>query len=565
MGIWGILQQSIKEQAAVPSTRVGLLSLLRIVANGIHYADYVLENIWKAHGSPEYMFFDTRPVQYPLVLIASHEMAEQISKSSKSHQYSVTKSPTVQQGFGELVGRYSLISENGESWRGLRKTFNPGFAPQHLLSLLPVMIDKTYTLMDKLDALADSGLAAEMEPYCTNVTFDIIGEVVTNIDCKAQDGDEQAHDIVRNFKALKALYAGENGGLSAAFLNLVKRVKKFVYSRRLDSSVKKCIVEKFASIKAAQNAETKDTKDRSVLALALKDTDELTPFLLQSTADQVKSFLFAGHDTTAILLQRLIYALSIHPACLEKIRAEHDAIFGDAEPRAVFLAHPDETMKALKYTSACIKETLRLWPPAGSARMSHNGFKLHTPDGEDVLVDDCVLYLCHHIIQRDPKVYGETAQDFDPGRWVGDSDTSSATIDADGASDGESKVPVSAWRAFERGPRNCIGQELANIEARVILACLMRRYDFVKVGLGEVDVDDKGGRVVDDKGKLKTKSELINVSFAGSVGVVRNCWLTELCRPCRLLRGLSMGRLCGLSIVIKSREGVEYGYSLSDG
>ncbi|RAR00376.1 chitin synthase [Stemphylium lycopersici] len=437
-------------------------------------------------------------------------MAEQISKSSKLHQYSVTKSPTVQQGFGELVGRYSLISENGESWRGLRKTFNPGFAPQHLLSLLPVMIDKTYTLMDKLDALADSGLAAEMEPYCTNVTFDIIGEVVTNIDCKAQDGDEQAHDIVRNFKALKALYAGENGGLSAAFLNLVKRVKKFVYSRRLDSSVKKCIVEKFASIKAAQNAETKDTKDRSVLALALKDTDELTPFLLQSTADQVKSFLFAGHDTTAILLQRLIYALSIHPACLEKIRAEHDAIFGDAEPRAVFLAHPDETMKALKYTSACIKETLRLWPPAGSARMSHNGFKLHTPDGEDVLVDDCVLYLCHHIIQRDPKVYGETAQDFDPGRWVGDSDTSSATIDADGASDGESKVPVSAWRAFERGPRNCIGQELANIEARVILACLMRRYDFVKVGLGEVHVDDKGGRVVDDKGKLKTKSELIN-------------------------------------------------------
>lgn len=559
------MQQNIKKQEAVPSIRVGLLSLLRIVANGSHSADYVLENIWKTNGSPEYMFFDTRPVQYPLLLIASHEMAEQVSRSSKTQQYSVTKSPTVQQGFGELVGRYSLISENGESWRGLRKTFNPGFAPQHLLSLLPVMIDKTYTLMEKLDALADSGVAAEMEPYCTNVTFDIIGEVVTNIDCKAQDGDEQAHDIVRNFKALKALYTGENGGLSASFLNLAKRVKKFVYSRRLDSSVKKCIIEKFASIKAAQNAETKDTKDRSVLALALKDTDELTPFLLQSTADQVKSFLFAGHDTTAILLQRLIYALSIHPGCLEKIRAEHDAIFGDAEPRTVFLAHPDETMKALKYTSACIKETLRLWPPAGSARMSHNGFKLHTLDGGDVLVDDCVLYLCHHIIQRDPKVYGETADDFDPGRWVDDSDTSSATTDAEGASAGESKVPISAWRAFERGPRNCIGQELANMEARVILACLMRRYDFVKVGLGEVDVDEKGGRVVDDKGRFKTKSELINVSLGGDVSGVKGGVLIGLCRLCLSLRGLSIGRLCGLSIVIKWREGVEDGYSPSDG
>merc|ERR1712137_432974 len=131
------------------------------------HPDYVLENIWKTNGSPEYMFFDTRPVQYPLLLIASHEMAEQVSRPSKTQQYSVTKSPTVQQGFGELIGRYSLISENGESWRGLRKTFNPGFAPQHLLTLLPVVVDKTCTFVKRLDALATSGVAVEMESYCT--------------------------------------------------------------------------------------------------------------------------------------------------------------------------------------------------------------------------------------------------------------------------------------------------------------------------------------------------------------------------------------------------------------
>jgi len=372
------------------------------------------------------------------------------------------------------------------------------------------MVDKTQTFMKRLDALATSGVAAEMDGYCTDVTFDIIGGLVTNIDCKAQGDREHVHPIVRDFRTLKNVYAGDNG-LMASWLNPVMLAKKYIYSRRLDSAVKACVVEKFADIKSARH--TKEKKDRSVLALALEGTDELTPYILQSTADQIKSFLFAGHDTTSILLQRLFYALSIHPDRLAKIRAEHDAVFGDAEPHDVFLKRPDETMKALKYTSACIKEALRLWPPAASARMSHNNFKLSTSDGEEVLVDDCVIYICHHIIQRDPKVYGETANEFVPERWVGDSDTSSASTEVDGSTTGDSKIPISAWRAFERGPRNCIGQELANMEARVILACVMRRYDFVKVGLGEIETDKAGQPIMDQMGKYKTKSKLINVSY----------------------------------------------------
>jgi cytochrome P450 len=473
-----------------------------------HILDYVLENIWKANGSPEYMFFDTRPAQLPVVLITSHEVAEQISKATKQQQYSTTKSPTIQGGLGRLVGKYSLLSEEGESWKNLRKRFNPGFAPQHLLSLLPVVIEKTYTFMEKLDEVARLGIATELEPLCTNVTFDIIGEVVTNIDCKAQDDSLQGDDIVKNFRILIATYAGENG-VDFAYLNFPRLIKRYIYSKRLDTAVKKCIQEKFDAIQAGHD----NSKDRSVLALALKATDALTPIVLQSICDQVKTFLFAGHDTTSILLQRLFYVLSIHPACLAKIRAEHDSIFGDSDPKEVFLARPDETMKALVYTSACIKEALRLWPPAGSARMSHNGLRIRTSDGEEVCLDECVLYLCQHVIQRDRKVYGDTADDFVPERWVGDTDTSSATVEEDGSAMGASKIPVSAWRPFERGPRNCIGQELANMEARVIMACTLRRYDFIKVGCGEVETDEKGQPIVEETGKYRTKSELLSVSL----------------------------------------------------
>jgi cytochrome P450 len=466
-----------------------------------------MENIWRAQGSPDFLFLDTRPAQHPLAIIASHDIAEQITKSTKQQQYSTTKSPTLQGGFGRLIGRYSLLTEEGESWKSLRKRFNPGFAPQHLLSLLPIVIEKTYTFMGKLDALAKSGIATELEPLCTNVTFDIIGEVVTNIDCKAQDDSTQGDDIVKNFRALVATYLGDNG-LGFDFFNFPLHIKRYIYSERLDTAVKKCIQDKFDAIQEGLD----NSKDRSVLALALKDTETLTPMILQSISDQVKTFLFAGHDTTSILLQRAFYALSIHPACLAKIRAEHDSIFGDSDPKEVFLARPDETIKALVYTSACIKEALRLWPPAGSARMSHNGLKIRMSDGQEVCLDECVLYLCQHLIQRDRKVYGETADDFIPERWVGDIDTSSATVDEDGSATGASKIPISSWRAFERGPRNCIGQELANLEARVILACTLRRYDFVKVGAGEVETDEKGQPMVDEKGKYRTKSELLNVS-----------------------------------------------------
>lgn len=367
--------------------------------------------------------------------------------------------------------------------------------------------------MSKLDGLAESRVEFDMEPLCTNLTFDIIGEIVTNLDFKAQDDTYGGIDIVRHFRSLVETFT--DTGRIWLWLNIPVRIRRLVSSYQADAAIKRCIKEKFDEIKAAQSTETKQTKDRSVLALALQDTDVLTSDILQSTADQVKTFLFAGHDTTSTLLQWLFYTLSIHPKCLEAIRAEHEAIFGDSDPQQVLLAKPDETIKALSYTSACIKEALRLWPPAGSARRAvpGSGFKVCMSNGEEVCLDGVVLYLCQYLIQRDPKVYGETANDFVPERWLGDTDTSSDRKDEAGSQTGASKIPISAWRAFERGPRNCIGQELANLEARVILACVMRRYDFIKVGAGEMDRDEKGIPILDEKGIYKTKSEMFSVSF----------------------------------------------------
>jgi cytochrome P450 len=414
-----------------------------------------------------------------------------------------------------------LTENNGELWKALRKQFNPGFAPQHLVKMIPLMLEKTDIFMEKLDVVARSGAVTEMDRLCVNCTFDIIGQIVTNVDSHAQDEElSQGDDFLRNFRILIDSYIADSG-LGLDNINPYIQFKRYYYARRLDQALFKIIREKFDNMQQSRGTENKTAKDRSVLALALQDVEVLTPDITQLIADQCKTFLFAGHDTTSILLQRLFYALSIHPSCLAKIRAEHDSIFGDEDPQTVLLAKPDETLKALTYTSACIKEALRLWPPAATARMSHDNFKMRTQDGDEVIVDKCVIYPIQHIIHRDPAVYGPTANDFVPERWTGDSDTSTATnTDVSGTSTPTNRVPVSAWRPFERGPRNCIGQELANLEARVILACVMRRYDFVKIGVGEVETDEKGQPIVDEKGKYKTKSELISVSGTDEMGSI---------------------------------------------
>ncbi|KAF1971388.1 cytochrome P450 52A11 [Bimuria novae-zelandiae CBS 107.79] len=478
------------------------------------HIDYIFQSMVEEAGRPDVLLVDVRPVSYAMAVISSHAIAEQISKVSKGFPTSVTKSPTFS-AFTRLVGHESVLIKEGDAWKSLRKRFNPGFAPQHLSTLLPAIVEKSTVFMEKLDSFAKSGEEFALEPLCTNVTFDIIGAVIMNLDFEAQDLETGGHPVVYHTRKLLRTFANSGRpGLIPWWTNVPLVTSRIYHSNRADAAIKKCITEKFGEMNSSPSAGKKQGQDRSVLALALKDVGRLSSDVLQSTADQIKTFLFAGHDTTSILLQWVYYALSIHPKCLETIRAEHDAVFGDKDPREVYLAKPDETTKALSYTSACIKEALRLWPPAGTARMAPlgSGFRVRLEDGRDLCIDGTVIYINHFIIQRDPKVYGETANEFVPERWLGDTDTTSARADDvwDSKKAGDNKIPISAWRPFERGPRSCIGQELANLEARVILACTVRRYDFSKVGAGEVELNENGQPTLDDRGRYRLKSELFS-------------------------------------------------------
>lgn len=70
----------------------------------------------------------------------------------------------------------------GEHWKSLRKRFNPGFAPQHLMTLLPSIVGGVRIFMDQLENLAQTGTAFSLQNAATNLTFDVIGKVALDVD-----------------------------------------------------------------------------------------------------------------------------------------------------------------------------------------------------------------------------------------------------------------------------------------------------------------------------------------------------------------------------------------------
>jgi len=325
-------------------------------------------------------------------------------------------------------------------------------------------------------------------------------------------------ELVESFKA------HEDSAVPIWLVHPLTALRQIQVARRIDPMIKDLIRAKHEELIRGEAPKT-----RSVLSLALEGVDELTDDILQQTCDSLKTFLFAGHDTTSIMLQWAFYELERSPKVAEALCAELDELLGaeNTDPAVVMkilTERGDEIMSKMTYTSAFIKEILRLYPPAGSARLVPNGtglFVTAPDDGKSYCLDGMIIYLCPTLIQRDRAVYGPTCNDFMPERWIGDSDTSIKTNSgltvgdggekAAAGSDGK-KIPASAWRPFERGPRACIGQELANIESKIILACVARRYEFIKVGTGAIKRDADGNRVMGENGKFVAETELYSVS-----------------------------------------------------
>ena len=240
-------------------------------------------------------------------------------------------------------------------------------------------------------------------------------------------------------------------------------------SYRMNSHLSQELDHRF---KISQTGEKRLTKSIIDLALetytAEKPRDELDGMdatFKKFAMSQVKLFLFSGHDTTSSSICYVFYLLSTHQSALDSVRREHDAVFGSPlEQRKEKLEQEPFLINQLPFTLAVIKESLRLFPPLSSPRAGEPGFHVKDTDGHSFPTEGFLIWSISQAMHRDPEFWPQP-DTFLPERWL--------------VAAGDTLAPAKgAWRPFEYGPRNCIGQELAIIEMKIVLVMALQAFDF---------------------------------------------------------------------------------------
>ncbi len=193
-----------------------------------------------------------------------------------------------------------------------------------------------------------------------------------------------------------------------------------------------------------------DTSDLLSRLVAARDEQGGGGMTDRQLRDEVVTLVLAGHETTALVLFYAFYLLAQAPECADRLATELKQVLGDRCPTAADVAN-------LKYTEWVVRESMRLYPPAwGIAREALADCEIggyHCPKGTQI-------FMVQRLVHRDPRWYTEP-DTFKPERW-----------DHDLAK----RLPQGAYFPFGGGPRTCIGNHFAMMEATLILATIAARF-----------------------------------------------------------------------------------------
>jgi len=178
---------------------------------------------------------------------------------------------------------------------------------------------------------------------------------------------------------------------------------------------------------------------------------------------QLRMLFFVAHDSTSTTICYIFCLLSKNGTALQKIRDEHEQVLGTLAYLPCLLREQPQLLNKLPYTTAVIKKTLRMFPPASAFRIGKQGVDLVNDDGSLYPTEDTRVWVLHSRLHNHPK-YWKDPQIFMSERWlVGPNDPFYPRC--------------GAWRPFEFGARNCLGQALSMLDLKVTLCMTVRKFD----------------------------------------------------------------------------------------
>lgn len=440
--------------------------------------------IYKKYKPGDIFYLDWWPVGPRFLIVADPEVGSQFVTTGISLDKSMLGSDYLNQFLGP-----NIVTMEGDHWKGMRSAFNPGFSASHLMTLMPYIVDATEILYSVLSENARTGKLFQLEDSATRMTIDVIGKVVLDTDF---DSQKKTHPIVECFRKRVALMRNQSGFYPWQDFDPLRPLKLWLNMRTLDGLVGQELDRVFES-RATDPASTvkKSFKERkkSVIDLALDSylqpstvekaaPAKIDPAVRSSIINNMKAFVFAGHDTTATAISYAIYLLHFFPEVRRKLVKELDDVYGAGATHqdiATAIKEDPYSINKLEYITAIVKESLRIFPPASTLRYipknKDDTFITDPNTGRQLPIKGFDIWLLSHTIHRNEKFFPKP-EHFVPERFIpSQTPFPGAMLHTPAGKD--------AWRPFEKGPRNCIGQELAMIEAKVALAIIAKDFDFV--------------------------------------------------------------------------------------
>ncbi|XP_069360280.1 cytochrome P450 4C1-like [Maniola hyperantus] len=374
-----------------------------------------------------------------------------------SHSRNITKSKPYR-FMAPWLGSGLLIS-TGNKWHRRRKILTPTFHFDILKSFLKVFEEQSRSMVEELSKLTKEGKdVVDVIPFISDYMLYTICETAMGIKL-----DSDTSETKIEYKAAildigsMVMERLTNIYLHNDFLfNLHPLGRRFAKSlEKVHSFADNVIMERKKAYDSGDivnvgNGDNGGSKRRLALLDLLLEAERKGEIDLEGIREEVNTFMFEGHDTTATALSFGLMLLADHEEVQERIFDECKSLYGDSD-QATNMSDLGE----MKYLEAVIKEILRLYPSVPFiGREIVEDFMLDdikVQKGEEVVV---------HIydVQRRADLYPEP-EVFKPERFL----------------EADSRHPY-AYVPFSAGPRNCIGQRFAKMEMKCVLSEIVRNF-----------------------------------------------------------------------------------------
>jgi len=369
---------------------------------------------------------------------------------------------------------FELVTMEGKEWKAWRNIFSPGFNSSHLMTLVPEIMEEISTFCKILRELARKPDIVLMDPLTTKLSLDIIGRVALDTHLNAQQSTNNFASALRS--QIRWLSFGNEANLFERYHPL-RPIMRWWNDRQMVRFISRELDLRFKSSRGSNDV-AKNYRSKTIIDLALdsytaeqarsSQSDAMDTIFKGFAISQMRTFVFAGHDSTSSTICYAFHLLSTYPSIRHLLIAEHNRVLGPESNQAVpRICEEPHLLNKLTYTLAVVKETLRLYPPASSTRSGEPGHYIRGLDERQLPTDGFLVWSNSYAIHRDPNYWPEP-NNFLPERWL--------------AQEGDRLYPPKGvYRPFEFGPRNCIGQELAMLELKMVLTMTAREFEVKSV------------------------------------------------------------------------------------